>query len=128
MKYDEKIGRLCRFYQKGKCKKGENCNFSHEDLHAQPAEPHRDAKTWDKPKVWQKVQGKNQWKNEDEEDEQQYHQYHQKDSWRNAGGNDYNYNTQHKNKHQGYESGTAGYSSYDRSSSTVPRKQSQPRW
>lgn len=131
MKYDEKIGKLCRFYQKGKGKKGDNCNFTYEYQQAQPVEPHREAKTWDKPKVWQKAQGQKQWKSEHEEEEQPHQQYHKKGTDRNEGGGDYddcNCNTKNKNKYQGHVSGTASYSSYGYSPSSAPRKHSQSKW
>ena len=49
VKYDEKIGKkICRFFQKGHCKKGNNCNFAHEDQQVQPEGATEEPKTWEK--------------------------------------------------------------------------------
>jgi hypothetical protein len=139
VKYDEKIGKkMCRFFQKGHCKKGKNCNFVHEDRQVPPEGATEEPKTWgqiweEKPKVWTKVQEqKKHWKHEYEEVEQpyQYQKHYKKGKDYNVGSADYGdyYNMSNKNKYQEHVSGSASYGRQDYSSSSAPPKHFKSKW
>ena len=135
VKYDETIGKkICRFFQKGHCKKGNKCNFAHEDQQAQPQEATEAPKTWEKiwaekPKVWTIVQEpKKQWKQEYEEAEP-YQKHYKKGKEHNVGAGNYgDYYNQPNKKYQGQVSGTASYGRFDYSSSSAQPKYFQSKW